>query len=61
MEENINEFYKKKITEMVTACDNERWLRAIYTFIKNLLTQKKAKGLRIALGFSLFFLALICD
>ena len=53
MEENTNEFYKRKITEMVTACDNERWLRAIYAFIKNLLTQKKAKGLRIALGFFL--------
>lgn len=41
MEENevneVKELYKKKITEMVADCDNERWLRAILTFIKELL------------------------
>lgn len=35
--ENINEFYKEKIYELVAHCDNERWLRAILTFIKELL------------------------
>lgn len=35
--ENVNEFYKEKIYELVAHCDNERWLRAILTFIKELL------------------------
>lgn len=35
--ENVNEFYKGKIYELVAHCDNERWLRAILTFIKELL------------------------
>lgn len=35
--ENVNEFYKEKITEMVANCDNEKWLRIIYVFVKNLL------------------------
>ena len=30
-------FYKEKITEMVANCDNEKWLRIIYVFVKNLL------------------------
>lgn len=35
--ENVNEFYKEKIYELVAHCDNERWLRATLTFIKELL------------------------
>ena len=42
MEENINEFYKKKITEMVTACDNERFLKFLYNTI---LSFKKKWGI----------------
>lgn len=30
-------FYKEKITEIVANCDNEKWLRIIYVFVKNLL------------------------
>lgn len=39
-EKDCNEataFYKEKITEMVANCDNEKWLRIIYVFVKNLL------------------------
>lgn len=39
-EKDCNEetaFYKEKIYELVAHCDNERWLRAILTFIKELL------------------------
>ena len=32
--ENVNEFYKEKIYELVAHCDNERWLRAILTCTK---------------------------
>ena len=35
--EEIKEYYRHKIVGMVNNCDNERWLKIIYTFVKNLL------------------------
>lgn len=35
--ENVNEFYKEKIYEMVANCDNEEWLKLIYIYVKRLL------------------------
>lgn len=34
----VKEFYRRKIIELIRECDSERWLRAIYTFVKNLLS-----------------------
>lgn len=37
MDNNENEYYKSKIIEFIEKCDNTRWLRAIYVFVKELL------------------------
>lgn len=35
--EEIKEYYRHKIVGVVNSCDNERWLKIIYTFVKSLL------------------------
>ena len=48
------EEYKEKIIEMVKEIENIDWLKFIHRLIINLLKQKKAKGLRITLGYFSF-------
>lgn len=35
--EDNKESYKNKIINLVESCDDERWLKAILTFVKRLL------------------------
>ena len=48
------EEYREKIIEMVKKIENIDWLKFIHRLITNLLKQKRAKGLRITLGYFLF-------
>ena len=36
-DKEIKTFYKQNTIKLIRNCENERWLRAIYSFVKRLL------------------------
>nr|DAX05479.1 MAG TPA: hypothetical protein [Bacteriophage sp.] len=35
--ENNEDYYRRRIIELVKNCESEKWLRAIFVFVKRLL------------------------
>ena len=38
--EDSKMYYKRRIIELIKGCNSERWLKAIYAFVKKLLEQR---------------------
>ena len=37
-------YYKEKIMELINSCDNEKWLRLIYVYVRRLLAPQEEGG-----------------
>lgn len=44
MEGSRKMYYKEKIMELINSCDNEKWLRLIYVYVRRLLAPQEKGG-----------------
>ena len=44
MEGSRRMYYKEKLMELINGCDNEKWLRLIYVYVRRLLAPQEEGG-----------------